>query len=104
VDNLIPVLYLTGISTGDFTQALEALLGPNASGLSATTIVRLRHRWELDYPQWAKRDLSGSRYGYFWADGIHFNVRLEDPGHDRQCFLVIRGALDKRQEGAGSRA
>lgn len=94
VDNLIPVLYLKGISTGDFTKALEAILGPNASGLSATNIVRLKHRWELDYQQWAKRDLSGSRYVYFWADGIHFNVRLEGPGNDRQCFLVIMGVLE----------
>lgn len=94
VDNLIPVLYLKGISTGDFTKALEAILGPNACGLSATNIVRLKRRWELDYQQWARRDLSGSRYVYFWADGIHFNVRLEDPGNDRQCFLVIMGALE----------
>lgn len=99
VDNLIPFLYLKGISTGDFTKALEAILGPNASGLSATNIVRLKRQWELDYRQWAKRDISGSRYVYFWADGIYFNVRLEDPGNARQCFLVIMGALeDGRKE------
>lgn len=94
VDNLIPVLYLKGISTGDFTRALEAILGPNAPGLSAANIVRLKRQWEQDYQQWAKRDLSSKRYVYFWADGIYFNVRLEDPGNDRQCILVIMGALE----------
>lgn len=99
VDNLIPVLYLKGISTGDFTRALEAILGERAPGLSATNIVRLKRQWELDYQQWAKRDLSSKRYVYFWADGIYFNVRLEDPGNDRQCILVIMGALeDGRKE------
>ena len=94
VDNLIPVLYLKGISTGDFTKALEAILGQNAPGLSAANIVRLKRQWELDYQQWAKRDLSSKRYVYFWADGIYFNVRLEDSGNDRQCILVIMGALE----------
>jgi len=94
VDSLIPVLYLKGISTGDFTKALEAILGQNASGLSAANIVRLKRQWEHDYQQWAKRDLSSKRYVYFWADGIYFNVRLEDPGNDRQCILVIMGALE----------
>jgi transposase-like protein len=99
VDKLIPVLYLKGISTGDFTKALEAILGENASGLSATNIVRLKRQWEQEYQQWAKRNLSGKRYVYFWADGIHFNVRLEEPGNDRQCILVIMGALeDGRKE------
>lgn len=94
VDNLIPVLYLKGISTGDFTKALEAILGESASGLSATNIVRLKRQWEQDYQQWSKRDLSANRYVYFWADGIYFNVRLEDPGNNRQCILVIMGALE----------
>jgi putative transposase len=94
VDNLIPVLYLKGISTGDFTKALEAILGDRASGLSATNIVRFKRQWEQDYQQWARRDLSSKRYVYFWADGIYFNVRLEDPGNDRQCILVIMGALE----------
>jgi putative transposase len=94
VDNLIPVLYLKGISTGDFSNVLESILGKNASGLSATNIVRLKKLWEADYEQWAKRDLSDKRYVYFWADGIYFNVRLEDPENDRQCILVIMGTLE----------
>lgn len=85
-------LYLKGISTGDFTEALEAILGENAKGLSASTIVRLKKQWEQDYKEWAKRDLSGTRYVYFWADGIYFNVRLEDTENKRQCFLIIIGA------------
>ena len=92
LDNLIPTLYLKGISTGDFTEALEAILGENAKGLSASTIVRLKKQWEQDYKEWAKRDLTGTRYVYFWADGIYFNVRLEDTENKRQCFLMIIGA------------
>lgn len=91
VDALIPALYLRGISTGNFTEALEAILGPNATGLSPTNIVRLKAGWQRDYETWSKRDLSGKRYVYWWADGIYFNVRL-DP--DRPCMLVIIGALE----------
>jgi transposase-like protein len=91
VDALIPVLYLKGISTGDFSEALEAILGPNAAGLSATNIVRLKEGWQKDYETWTGRDLAGKRYVYWWADGIHFNVRLEP---DRPCVLVIMGALE----------
>ncbi|RPJ01221.1 MAG: IS256 family transposase [Deltaproteobacteria bacterium] len=94
VDNLIPVLYLKGISTGDFTEALSAILGENAKGLSATNIVRLKSQWEKEYRDWTDRDLTGKRYVYFWADGIYFNVRLEDPENKRQCFLVIIGARE----------
>jgi len=94
LDNLIPVLYLKGISTGDFTEALEAILGENAKGLSASTVVRLKKQWEQDFRTWTKRDLSGTRYVYFWADGIHFNVRLEDTENKRQCILVIIGARE----------
>lgn len=65
VDALIPVLYLKGISTGDFTEALEAILGPSAAGLSATNIVRLKEGWQEDYETWAKRDLTGRRYVYW---------------------------------------
>jgi transposase-like protein len=90
VDALIPALYLKGISTGDFTTALEAILGENASGLSATNIVRLKQGWEEEYREWSRRDLSGKRYVYWWADGIYFNVRLED---DRTCMLVLMGTL-----------
>lgn len=91
VDALIPVLYLKGVSTGDFGEALEAILGPNAAGLSATNIVRLKEGWMHEYEQWARRDLSGKRYVYLWADGIYFNVRLEP---DRPCMLVLMGTLE----------
>ena len=91
VEELIPWLYLKGISTGDFTEALEALLGPDAPGLSATTVVRLKEVWRRDYEAWSKRDLSGQRFVYLWADGIYSNVRLDD---ERQCLLVVIGALE----------
>ena len=89
VEELIPWLYLKGISTGDFAEALEALLGPEAPGLSATTVVRLKDKWRRDYDEWTRRDLSGDRYVYLWADGIYCNIRLDD---DRQCLLVVIGA------------
>jgi transposase-like protein len=75
---LIPILYLKGISTGDFAEALSALLGPNAGGLSASTIVRLKEVWADEHARWLKRDLSVKRYVYFWADGIYVQARLED--------------------------
>jgi len=89
VDALIPALYLKGVSTGDFSEALEAILGPQAAGLSATNIVRLKEVWKQHYEQWRTRDLSTRRYVYVWADGIHFNVRLDD---ERTCILVLIGA------------
>jgi putative transposase len=89
IDNLIPALYLKGISTGDFPAALEAILGQGAPGLSATNVVRLKKIWEKEYAVWSRRDLQEKQYVYFWVDGIHFNVRLED---DRCCILVIMGA------------
>ena len=88
---MIPWLYLKGISTGDFSEALEALLGPDAPGLSATTVVRLKDVWRREYEAWSKRDLSGQRFVYIWADGIYSNVRLDD---ERQCLLVVMGALE----------
>ena len=88
IDALIPALYLRGVSTGDFSEALESILGPNASGLSATNVVRLKEIWKQDYAQWEKRDLSQKKYVYVWADGIHFNVRLDD---ERTCILVLIG-------------
>ena len=91
VEELIPWLYLKGISTGDFSEALEALLGPDAPGLSATTVVRLKEVWRREYETWSKRDLSGKRFVYIWADGIYSNVRLDD---ERQCLLVVMGALE----------
>ena len=91
VEELIPWLYLKGISTGDFSEALEALLGPDAPGLSATTVVRLKDVGRREYEAWSKRDLSGQRFVYIWADGIYSNVRLDD---ERQCLLVVMGALE----------
>jgi putative transposase len=91
VDALIPALYLKGISTGDFTEALSAILGEKASGLSATNVVRLKAGWEEDYKAWRQRDLSTKRYVYWWADGIYFNVRLDE---ERSCVLVLIGALE----------
>lgn len=89
IDTLIPVLYLKGISTDDFPTALEAILGPQAKGLSATTVVRLKDIWTEEHAEWSKRDLSGKRYVYVWADGVYSNARLED---ERACLLVIMGA------------
>jgi transposase-like protein len=90
LDALIPALYLRGVSTGDFTDALAAILGPQAAGLSATNIVRLKEGWLADYQGWQQRDLSTKHYVYWWIDGIYFNVRLSD---EEPCVLVIIGAL-----------
>ena len=73
VEDLIPWLYLKGISTGDFSEALAALLGPEAPGLSASTVVRLKEVWAKDFTEWSRRDLQDKRFVYLWADGIHFN-------------------------------
>jgi len=89
IDELIPWLYLKGVSTGDFTEALQSLLGPDCPGLSATTVTRLVATWQDEQQAWSRRDLSEKRYVYVWADGIYFNVRLEE---DRQCILVLMGA------------
>jgi len=89
IEELIPWLYLKGVSTGDFSEALAALLGKNAKGLSASTITRLKKVWEGEYATWNKRSLCGKEYVYVWADGVHFNIRLEE---DRQCILVLMGA------------
>jgi len=91
VEALIPWLYLKGISSGDFTDALAALLGPDAPGLSQPTVSRLKAVWKKEYETWTKRDLSGKKYVYFWVDGIHFNVRLDQ---DKHCILVIIGATE----------
>jgi putative transposase len=99
LDELIPWLYLRGISTGDFTEALQALLGPEAKGLSATNVVRLKESWQQEWKTWSQRSLHEKRYVYLWADGIYFNVRLEDPGNNQQCILVLMGASeDGRKE------
>lgn len=89
IDELVPWLYLKGISTGDFPEALQALLGPDAKGLSANVIVKLKDAWNEEFKAWQKRDLSQKEYVYVWADGIYCNVRLDD---ERQCILVLMGA------------
>lgn len=90
LENLIPTLYLMGVSTSDMERALEALLGPGARGLSATTVVRLKEVWQEEFGDWKKRDLSDKHYVYLWVDGIYFNVRLDEA---RPCVLVAVGAL-----------
>jgi putative transposase len=89
IEELIPWLYLKGVSTGDFNEALCALLGPECPGLSATTVTRLKTVWEEEHQEWSQRSLAGKRYVYVWADGIYTNVRLEE---DRVCLLVLMGA------------
>jgi len=96
LEELIPWLYLKGVSTGDFNEALTALVGPNCPGLSASTVTRLKACWEDEFQEWNKRVLEGKQYVYLWADGVHFNIRLEE---DRQCILVLMGATsDGRKE------
>jgi putative transposase len=89
---LIPILYLKGISTGDFEPALVALLGKDAGGLSASTITRLKEAWSEEHARWSKRDLTAKGYVYFWVDGIYVQARLED---EAQCLLVIIGATSE---------
>ncbi len=96
IDELLPVLYLKGISTGDFGEALESILGKGVIGISAQNIVRLKQVWQKEYEQWSKRELSHKEYVYWWADGVHFNVRLDN---NRQCILVIIGVtIDGQKE------
>lgn len=96
LDALLPWLYLKGVSTGDFSEALAELLGPDAPGLSASTISRLKEGWQTDLETWQARDLSNKRYVYFWVDGVYCNVRSEEA---RPCLLVIIGATsDGRKE------
>lgn len=98
IDELIPWLYLKGISTGDFTEALQALVGEDAPALSPNVIVRLTHQWGQEYDVWSRRDLSEKQYVYVWADGIHVNVRLENEANQRQCLLVLMGATADGQK------
>jgi Transposase, Mutator family len=97
IEELIPWLYLKGVSTGDFSEALAALVGPEAPGLSASTVTRLKAVWEEEYRTWSQRSLESKQYVYVWADGVHFNIRLEE---DRQCILVLMGATARRHQGA----
>jgi len=97
VSAALPWLYLKGISTGDMREALTVLLGDEAKGLSANVVSRLKAEWASDYAGWMKRDLSGSRYVYWWADGVHTSLRGEDDA--RQCLLVVIGVrLDGAKE------
>jgi putative transposase len=89
VETLLPWLYLKGVSTGDFSEALASLLGPDAPGLSASTISRLKETWQDELKAWQSRDLNAKRYVYFWVDGLYFEARLEEA---KQCLLVIMGA------------
>ena len=91
VEELLPWLYLKGVSSGDFQEALTTLLGEQAPGLSASTLGRLKQQWLTEHAEWRGRDLSARRYVYWWADGVHFNLRSEDD--DRACLLVIIGVL-----------
>jgi len=96
LEEALPALYLRGLSTGDFREALEALLGPQAAGLSPTTINRLTQMWQEEYQAWRKRSLQGKDYVYIWVDGVYFGVRLEE---DRLACLVVIGVLaDGRKE------
>jgi len=96
VEELLPWLYLKGISTGQFEEALTALLGPDAPGLSASTVRRLMAAWQQEHERWQSRDLGGRHYVYLWADGVYFTPRMD---HDRQCILVVMGAdADGRKE------
>jgi putative transposase len=89
IEELLPWLYLKGVSTGQFGEALTALLGADASGLSAATVRRLSESWQEEHERWRQRDLSARRYVYLWADGVYFTPRLE---HEHQCMLVLIGA------------
>ena len=89
LETVLPWLYLKGVSTGDFSEALGLLLGKDAKGLSAGTISRLKHKWIQEHDDWRKRDLSQGGYVYIWADGIYFNIRGDDA---KQCILVVIGA------------
>jgi transposase-like protein len=92
VAEVLPVLYLRGLSTGDFREALPALLGEEASaGLSPTTITRLTAEWQQEYESYRKREIRSRRFAYIWADGVHFRIRLED---DRLCTLVLIGVRE----------
>ena len=98
LEDLLPWLYLKGISTGDFGEALAALLasvGAPRRSLSASTITRLKEVWGVEAERWQRRDLTAKRYVYFWVDGIYFSARMEE---EKQCILVIVGATDKGQK------
>jgi putative transposase len=88
VESVLPLLYLHGLSSGDFREALPALLGPEAAGLSSSAILRLTKAWTAEYEAFRRRDLADRDYVYLWADGVHFSIRLEE---ERLCTLVVIG-------------
>lgn len=90
IEELISWLYLKGLSTGDYSEALGSLLGEHAKGLSANTVSRLKGQWLDEYQNWQRRDLSQKRYVYWWADGIYSQVRMDE----RLCLLVIIGVTE----------
>ncbi|GHV45944.1 IS256 family transposase [Synergistales bacterium] len=90
VEEMLPWLYLKGVSTGDYQEALGSLLGENASGLSANTVSRLKSKWGDEYNEWRRCDLADKKYVYWWADGIYSKVRMDD----KLCLLVIIGATE----------
>ena len=97
IEDMIPWLYLKGISTNGFPEALQSLLGPDAKGLSPSTVTRLKAVWEDEYDEWNQRSLAAKHYVYIWADGIHCNVRFNNNkgrtrDEHRQCLLVLMGA------------
>lgn len=95
IDDFLPWLYLKGVSSGDFAETLQALVGREAPGLSSTTIGRLKQRWESEHEAWGKRDLSDKHYVYMWVDGVYVHARMEE----KQCLLVVMGACeDGRKE------
>ena len=91
IEEVLPWLYLKGISTGDFQEALQALLGSEAKGLSSSTISRLKVSWENEHESWSRRTFNGKRYVYIWADGVYFNIRSDD---NKQCILVVIGVTE----------
>ena len=99
LDALLPVLYLRGVSTGDFQEALSALLGKDAPNLSPAVISRLTAEWQTDYDVWQKRDLSARRYVYVWADGVYLQARMEEAA---ECMLVLIGATPEGKKGSSA--
>jgi len=91
IEELLPWLYLKGISTGDYQEALAALLGEQAKGLSANTISRLKSKWQAEHSDWCRRSLASKKYVYWWADGVYSNVRMDDS----LCLLVIIGVTEQ---------
>ena len=102
LDALLPVLYLRGVSTGDFQEALAALLGKDAPNLSPSVIARLTAEWQAEYERWQARDLSARRYVYLWADGVYLQARMESHA---ECMLVLIGATpEARRNSSASRS